>query len=703
MNPRKRGGKSFGKKAQITVFIIIGIILVFSVGIYSYLRSTGTGPVEVFRPKSPPVVAFVEACIEQTAEEAIRAMGDQGGYIVLPPQMRLNPAMHVSLVPGVGGEFAPKVPYWYYEGKTQIPGIGYMEHETREYINDNLRYCINNYDGLSDEYDVKEISNYSADVMFTDNEAIISLDYEIEVTPRGSDQTIKRDEFQVRLDVKVKRMWELSKKILEQENKRTFFENMTLDLMASHPSSQIPFTGMQFDCTPRQWTVRGVKDVVIDALEPAVGSIRFEGTDLPLEWEGDEDDYAAVHRAVTEWKESEVVRPIVLPDYIPSDSYDYFQYFFRFDEKADYRDLHVISSFNRYWGMKLLATPNEYGIMKSQSTDLKSQIISSIFCLNRYHFVYDLVYPVMISVSDTEAFHGSGYVFRYAFPVQILHNTGDRSMLPATIIEPTEFELDFCDFFSDDEHTIIVRDAATNRELSKVNLTFNCLREQCYLGATRTNNRHLQWSGPFPDGCAGAVIIAERDGYLRAEKQYTGVEPFYIDMYPTHELRFEVRRFTENAPTVPRFIDPDMYAIVQIELADPPYSVFEVYGGGEIFNRSETIELIRDDAEYELNLMLLKKISDDEDRWVGGWIGNWSVRRNEILDAALVQFPVLQKMPTPPAAEDMDPEDMFALYGMITNRSLYPEVVPKLTRADEYSPDSEDGEGQDAGEAGGEV
>ena len=50
------------RKAQVTVFIILGVIILFSAGLYSYLKLAGTGPSEIFQPKSPPVVAFIDAC-----------------------------------------------------------------------------------------------------------------------------------------------------------------------------------------------------------------------------------------------------------------------------------------------------------------------------------------------------------------------------------------------------------------------------------------------------------------------------------------------------------------------------------------------------------------------------------------------------------------------------------------------------------------
>ena len=51
----KRGGMLKSRKAQITVFIIIGVILLFSTGVFIYLKQTGVGPGKYLQPKTPPV------------------------------------------------------------------------------------------------------------------------------------------------------------------------------------------------------------------------------------------------------------------------------------------------------------------------------------------------------------------------------------------------------------------------------------------------------------------------------------------------------------------------------------------------------------------------------------------------------------------------------------------------------------------------
>lgn len=706
MNSYERLKKS--RKAQVTVFIIIGIIILFSVAIFYYMKNAGLEGPKFFQPKTPPVDAFIQQCLENTAREALVSIGAQGGYLVLPTMIGANPTRYVSLVPGVGGPYIPKVPYWYYEGQTEIPSLEYIEYEIQTYVRQNLDSCIQDFSGLRDEFQIDVYGDYEVNVILGDWDTQVKLDWLIDVTPKGTDETTRKEEFLVKMNVPLGRIWNLAKEILEAENQKGFFETMTIDLMASHPPEDIPFTGLQLHCGQLTWHTSTIKEKLNRALVPAITGIRFRNTNH-IPWEDkSEKKYKEIAEVLEEYKSRRTldmsrdasgkithVVPPKLPDDIPSDSYDYFQYNFNFTEE-DYKAFKVMSTYKDDWGMKLVGTPNQYGVLKSGIQDLKSQIMSYL-CLNTYHFVYDVVYPVMITIQYPDAFYGEGYTFRYAFPVQIYHNKPDRSLDPARLIEPAEFDLNYCDFYGDEQHEIIARDAVTYAELPRVNLTYNCLRESCNLGYTRTNNRHFIWEGNFPSGCYGPVIIANKSGYLRTEKQYDYETPFYIDMMPTQTLEFEVKRVPENSPDSTFMLEPNMHAIINIEHTDPEISIFQVFDREGHFTQPQnlvmdisaddpeytlpnTIELLRDDATYHLNIMLLER-NGDEDIMIGGWVGNWTVKEWEIKEAQKVVFEVMQKYPKPVNLEDI--ETMIGVYELMNNHSLHPNVEPKLIRYDD--------------------
>jgi hypothetical protein len=323
----------------------------------------------------------------------------------------------------------------------------------------------------------------------------------------------------------------------------------------------------------------------------------------------------------------------------------------------------------------------------------------SFLCLNTYHFVYDVVYPVTIHISYPDAFFGQGYTFRFAFPVQIFHNQADRNLKPARIIEPIEYDIDPCESYGTEKRQIIVRDSSTYAEISGVNLTFDCIRQQCELGETETNNRHFIWEGYFPSGCYAPVIIAKKDNYLETKKQFDYSEPFYIDMHPTQTVEFQVKRVAENAPQASKFLEPNMHAIVNIEHDDPPLSLYSMFDSEGQFTKPQktvykdvkgidysfptTFDLLREDATYYVNVLLLERLNDQTDIMIGGWVGNWTVKAWEVQDAKKVVFNVMQKYPKPTSMKDLN--QMMGVYNLIYNRSAYPDVQPEIIRYD--SPD----------------
>src|SRR3989344_3975401 len=70
------------KRGQVTVFIIVGILILAVAGSYFYLRN------EVFEADTPVTEAttldsvqlYVEGCLDKVANEGLKLIGQQGGY-----------------------------------------------------------------------------------------------------------------------------------------------------------------------------------------------------------------------------------------------------------------------------------------------------------------------------------------------------------------------------------------------------------------------------------------------------------------------------------------------------------------------------------------------------------------------------------------------------------------------------------------------
>ena len=78
------------RKGQITLFIIIGIVILISTALFFMLKSKITREeiapgvsmiVEELPSAFLPVQPFIEKCIEKTAKQGLVILGQRGGYI----------------------------------------------------------------------------------------------------------------------------------------------------------------------------------------------------------------------------------------------------------------------------------------------------------------------------------------------------------------------------------------------------------------------------------------------------------------------------------------------------------------------------------------------------------------------------------------------------------------------------------------------
>jgi hypothetical protein len=659
------------RRAQVTIFIIIGLLILISVGTVIYLKGKGVADFDFLQPKTTPVEEFIDACVQSVASDAISLLGGQGGFIVLPTEITQNPSKYVSLLPGAKFDSAPKVPYWYYDGRNQIPTLEFIQLEVNNYVQQNLQKCTGNFKHFDNEFDIIERTLPFVSTVFTDKDVLIKVDWDIDVRDKGTVEYKNYKEFVSHVPVKIKRIWELANLILESENEYNHFEEMTVDYMALHPASLIPFSGVDLSCKRNVWSAIEIKETLQDELAVFMTGVRFENTDYPP-FKADEkvyEEFAGITR--------EQAYKGDLPGVPPADAYMYFHAFFNIsDDDADYTDISAGASYKPDWGMKLFASPNDYGIMKSGEGDFRTEILRFL-CLQLYHFTYDITYPVMISLSDPDAFHGKGFVFRYAFPVQIYHNEPDRSMLPTKFREPDNFGFDQCDTINDDrEVSVIVRDSVYLNELNKVNLSYECFILNCDLGKTSPQQGKYQWKGFLPDGCGRGVVVAKAPGYLDSRKQVTSE---YVDVYmhPLYNLSVKVKKHTlysaqTGAIGAGSILAPNEYAIIQITSKDPEYSFFEKYGAIEQLNKS-VIQMINNNVEYDLNIYLMTE-SDNAPGIIGGWQGKWNVNVGDVKDATEIVFNVVEKFPHPKTDDQL-----ISLWEKLSNRTeYYPDINPEF-------------------------
>src|SRR3989338_2430498 len=87
------------KRAQVTVFIIIGLILVLALVLVIALKQEVVTfkPGEIIPTQKGKVEQFITACIEQAVGEALAIIGSQGGYISVPADILGDANKHLKV------------------------------------------------------------------------------------------------------------------------------------------------------------------------------------------------------------------------------------------------------------------------------------------------------------------------------------------------------------------------------------------------------------------------------------------------------------------------------------------------------------------------------------------------------------------------------------------------------------------------------
>ena len=111
------------KKAQITLFIILGIVILLAVVLFILFRQEiiSIRPGELIPTEKGKLQNFITACLEQSGGEALTLVGLQGGYIELPASISRDANAHVRLSPSLA------IPYWAEGSTVRVPPLATIQ------------------------------------------------------------------------------------------------------------------------------------------------------------------------------------------------------------------------------------------------------------------------------------------------------------------------------------------------------------------------------------------------------------------------------------------------------------------------------------------------------------------------------------------------------------------------------------------------
>jgi hypothetical protein len=530
---KKRG--SMGTRAQITVFMIVGIILLFSSALLFYIRGQVTqGISEEFIPtienvplEAQPIKVFVEDCLRKVATEGIMKMGAHGGYIN-PVDRTYGSVFNAGLSPTDSDALRMLessnvlVPYWWYMSspndcrqdcqfntnrpalyKTQT-GERSIEGQLDTYLKKNLPACLEDFSIFREQgFTVEKRGELSPDFKVTERDALVILTYPIRASKEG--KSTDMTQFFTRVDVSLKQVYELATDITNSELAFNFLEKHALNLIAMYSkpvgTDRLPPTGY-FSFGPGEyliWTTSQTRDRMESyVLPPGIAMLQIIGTSNYQRHAIFDPELGKYDRVATGIMDKTLIT---------------------LNSSIDYPLMQARMAYLDWWPIYL--NINDAEILKP--SEIGPAFVGPLFDLlgmSMYKFRYDVSFPVLITLTDTYAFQGKGFKFNFALEGNIRNNVIVNSSFAMLPRAPAESY--FCDenMRNSGMITVNVDEKYTGVPVEHARVDFIAGDELCFIGYAEKDEKTgtSVLSARFPIG-SGEIKIS-KDGYLPVKKQF---------------------------------------------------------------------------------------------------------------------------------------------------------------------------------------
>jgi hypothetical protein len=660
------------KRGQITIFVVLGVIILLFVSVsFFYIGKRKEVQERTIPTDIADVVSFVEGCMYDLGTNAAFTLGQQGGYLELPQRIDQNPWAYMEILPGI------KEPFWYYQGSNLYPpNVKSMEQQINNYINTKLSSCLRNFTLLAARYNIKPSGKIESSTQLTNNDVVIKVKYPLKIEQRGLASTTEFSDFIVHVPARIKKAYELGVKLLHQENRDTFLETQTVNLLVIN--DEVPFSDLKFNCDQLRWNLDGpgsISESIKETLFWNMPRVRVRNTlhepfQQPLKNYEKLDKYDLMDIADFE--------NIQIPDNLPSDAYEYKHLYWDIGlDKNTYNDLQVNLNFNREWPLTLKARPSVGRQLVSNHGKGHKRFLN-FFCVNSYHYTYDLSFPIEVNIQDSKSFNGEGYNFRYIIPVLIDHNLPNRASTLNVDLPTPDRDPEFCSAEERDytkHYELRVVNPVTLDKGINANISFECGPFLCDLGKTDVSNLY-RLSANLPSRCNPGRITAEAQGYYQGETTVPDNDNrVTVELSPlvTLPMVFFKRNPSDLDKDVP-FTDDDSKKEILITL----YSEELDFSTELVVNDTHTLphplQLPAITTSYDATLWMLKPNALGEKVIVAGYRSeNWTVKSNKLLAASKVLFTLYE-----PDTVAISDAEQIAFYTAINNPLTQQKLIPEL-------------------------
>jgi hypothetical protein len=163
------------KRGQVTIFVLLGILLLFLVSFFFAFIAWDN-----VQPKTKAQVAasaLIKQCVEDVAQQGIRILSAKGGYYEIPS--------HFVIYTYEDAFIQSYYPYYYKDNNLFVPDSAVLKEQFSLYLTANLRPCYGNT-----SFPFEYIGSDTAEVTFLDDSIEIKYDPQTKLIEQNVQTTL---------------------------------------------------------------------------------------------------------------------------------------------------------------------------------------------------------------------------------------------------------------------------------------------------------------------------------------------------------------------------------------------------------------------------------------------------------------------------------------------------------------------------------
>ncbi len=529
-----------GRSGQITVFVITALIIVVVISLFFAFKDS-IFPVSVPAEISP-VYSYYVSCVNGLLEDGIKIAESKAGYIENPEfeqGTRYAPFGSELNFLGQG------VPYWYTISgnglvKENIPTKIQIEQQLNNYLQQEISKCVLD-SFVAQGYNISlGESKFKTSIQSTQINSKVSQKIAISY----ADKNFVINGFDLKVSSSFSSLYDLAKQIYSYEKSSMFLENYSLDVLNTYA----PVSGIEINCSPVVWQPHEVFTNLRKGLETNLQLLRFSG-----------DYYTNVN-----------------------------PYFVVKNSNIKLNGKQVNFAYSSDWASRFEVWPTQNNLMVANPIGSQVGLNAMGFCYAPYKFVYDMYFPVMIQI------YNSDLMEFFQFPVAVVINKNvARESLSSESIEPAQSVCNNANV------NLSINTYDINLNPVESSISFRCLTDSCSLGSTKINSiTNLSSLTILAPQCVNGVLVAQANGYKQVkyvistneedsadiilEREYNLPLEIYVDGKSVEES--SVLIISQNVGGKEQVVDSISYPFTKkIKLSEGEYSFdLKVFGSGSL-------------------------------------------------------------------------------------------------------------------------